>query len=83
MSFYDDWRAGIALHDERKARNAARRARLRANVELAAWLEEDARRRGMVRPPCHLRCAECLENERADIEARWVEYFRNVDCNYP
>lgn len=81
--FAADLRACTALEDERRARNAAARARCRANVELVAWLEADARRRGVVRPPCHLRCAECLANERADIEKRWTEYFRNIDVNYP
>lgn len=83
MSFAADLAHGIALHDKRKAQNAAARARCRANVELAAWLEADARRRGLVRSTCPQRCAECLANERADIELRWVEYFRNIDVNYP
>jgi hypothetical protein len=83
VSFAADLAHCIALHDRRKAQNAAARARARANPALVAHLEEDARRRGMVHPVCHAACADCLATERADLEVRWVEYFRDRDINYP
>jgi hypothetical protein len=42
-----DLAACLALSNERKREDAARRARAQANPELCAWLLADARRRGL------------------------------------
>lgn len=81
--FAADLRVGIALADQRKAENAARRARCRANAELVAYIENEARRRGLVRSVCALKCEDCVKAEREGLERAWVEYFRNIDINYP
>lgn len=83
MSFAANLAHCIALHDRRKAQNAAARARCRANPALAAYVEGEARRRGLVRQVCLTRCADCVAAERADLERAWTEHFRGIDVNWP
>lgn len=44
--FADDYANALAIHDARKAENAAMRARCMASASLCAVLLADARRRG-------------------------------------
>lgn len=81
--FAADLKVCVALHDQRKAQNAAARARCRANANLAQYVEGEARRRGLVRSVCAKACAECAAAEREDLERAWVDYFRSIDINCP